>query len=66
MASMPSSSSFNNSWRHTASPALRCAACGCTGKEECRLCARWSDGDCRTCALLPREARGWRCVAQTR
>ncbi|XP_052152568.1 uncharacterized protein LOC127770819 [Oryza glaberrima] len=32
-------------------PAPRCAACGGTGREECRLCARWSDarGDCSGC-----------------
>ena len=50
MASMPPSSSVSASignlarpWRH-ASSAPRCAACGGTGKEDCRLCALWSDG----------------------
>uniref|UniRef100_A0A0E0KPS3 Uncharacterized protein n=1 Tax=Oryza punctata TaxID=4537 RepID=A0A0E0KPS3_ORYPU len=32
-------------------PAPRCATCGGTGREECRLCTRWSDseGDCSGC-----------------
>lgn len=53
------SSSARPPWRHVSPPpssyAPRCAACGGTGKEECRLCARWSDGGrdrsgCGACA----------------
>lgn len=61
MASMPSSSSSSATstprglpWRHASPSSPRCAACGGSGKEECRLCARWSDGGgasgCGACA----------------
>ncbi|XP_040379440.1 uncharacterized protein LOC121054253 [Oryza brachyantha] len=42
-----SSSSAAAALRWTAPPP--CAACGGTGREECRLCTRWSDGDCSGC-----------------
>ncbi|KAG0525355.1 hypothetical protein BDA96_06G051600 [Sorghum bicolor] len=51
MANRSSSSSSEAGaaqWRPGGGPALRwgaprCEACGGSGKEECRLCARWSD-----------------------
>ncbi|XP_062225442.1 protein disulfide-isomerase LQY1, chloroplastic-like [Phragmites australis] len=50
MASRPSADSSTTAkpWRHaSSSSAPRCATCGGTGKEECRLCARWSDAGAR-------------------